>query len=618
MQQGMRPRSSVPLIYKDYYILRTHGRVYGIPSSLDPGEVPWPETLHTYPALLTVQVHRGLLTHPAVLQAATFPELESLIDLRQNAPVYQRHAGSFEGHVLIEHRGSWYGVPEQTGSVDLDQAEEVEQAGVVRGQTLEEVRQCIRRAREAVPIEFTGWLPVVRLMGNCGLHPQFKHTGTPPVGYRFTRSMPPKAAVLPSTFQRFQEWLGQVVLGLVLMIRPLFAIFQRWPRVSLRARLRLLMAGARLAWRMRRAGAKWWPVLCYLRSRSYASQMLLAEKQGLLFLASAPYTWNQNPWLIEIEDPTSLFYPFIQNGLTYDMDVKASPYYPIIKAQLEDHRCKGIVTHMRSTARMLPRLFQSDIIARKVFYTPLGVKLPNRWQRQEDAEPEHINLLFINSWCRIPTNLHCRGGLELIEAFAILHQRYPQVRLTVRSDLPELDGHYHRILESGWVRIINRFLSADEMEALLAESHIFLLPAARIHVVSLLQAMAAGLAVVTSDGWGIQEYVTHERNGMIVTGRYGRTSWEDEETGWLREDYQPTHTAAPEIVQGIVDAVSRLIEEPELRRRLGQTARHDVASTYNLTNWNHGLKQALDQGLGIEAADEDREPLPEPSAALRS
>jgi glycosyltransferase involved in cell wall biosynthesis len=616
MQQGMRPRSSLPVMYKDFYILRTHGRVYGIPSHLDPGEVPWPETLHGHPALLRARVHAGLLTHPAVLQAATLSDLESAIDDQDCPAEPGSRAGSYLGHALIHHRGGWYGVPEQAGSVDLDQAEEAQQAGVVRGQTLEEVRQCIRSAREAVPIEFTGWLPVVQLMGNCGLHPQFKHTASPPVGYRFTRSVPPKPAILPSTFQRCREWLGEVVLGLFLMIRPLFAIFQRGPRVSVRARVRLLMAVGRLYARMRRAGGKWWPVLRYLRSRSLSSQLLLAEKRGLLFLASAPYTWNQNPWLIEIEDPTSLFYPFIQNGLTCDLDVKASPYYPIVKAQLEDERCKGIVTHMRSTARMLPRLFLSDIIARKVFYAPLGVKLPNRWQRQQEAHPEHINLLFINSWCRVPSNVHCRGGLDVIEAFAILHQRYPQVRLTVRSDLPELDGHYHRIMESGWVRIINRFLSADEMEALLAESHIFLLPAARIHVVSLLQAMAAGLAVVTSDGWGIQEYVTHERNGMIVTGRYGRTSWEDEETGWLREDYQSTHTADPVIVQGIVDTVSRLIEEPDLRRRLGQTARHDVESTYNLSNWNHGLQQALDMALGIEAAADTRASLPEPSVSL--
>ena len=38
---------------------------------------------------------------------------------------------------------------------------------------------------------------------------------------------------------------------------------------------------------------------------------------------------------------------------------------------------------------------------------------------------------------------------------------------------------------------------------------IYLLPSARIHVVSILQAMSYGLAVVASDGWGIEEYIEH-------------------------------------------------------------------------------------------------------------
>jgi glycosyltransferase involved in cell wall biosynthesis len=190
-----------------------------------------------------------------------------------------------------------------------------------------------------------------------------------------------------------------------------------------------------------------------------------------------------------------------------------------------------------------------------------------------------------------------RGGLDVLEAFAILHERYPQLRLTLRTTLPPLHDHFHRIIDNCWVRVINRFLPAAEMEDLLAEGHIFLLPAARIHVVSLLQAMSYGMAVVTSDGWGIEEYVTHEVNGLIVKGRYGKTSWADEQAGMLREDYEPMYTAEPEVVEGIVEAVSRLVENRELLRRLGRTARHDVQKFFNLEQWNLGLKNLLDMAL---------------------
>jgi glycosyltransferase involved in cell wall biosynthesis len=170
----------------------------------------------------------------------------------------------------------------------------------------------------------------------------------------------------------------------------------------------------------------------------------------------------------------------------------------------------------------------------------------------------------------------------------------------MRTSLPVLADEYHRIIESGWVRVIDRFLSAEEMGALHAESHIFLLPAARVHIVSLLEAMSHGLCVVTSDGWGIEEYVRDEGNGLIVKGRYGKTSWVNEEAGILCENYDPTHTSDQVVVQGIVDAISRLVEDAALRRRLGHRARMDVQKKYNLEQWNAALKLALDNARSLE------------------
>jgi glycosyltransferase involved in cell wall biosynthesis len=385
-------------------------------------------------------------------------------------------------------------------------------------------------------------------------------------------------------------------------LQPLFGVFRGAPGVGARERARALVAlarlGVKLLWRGARPGA----VARFLLSRHFQSQLLLSRSRGLAFLTSMPYTFNQGPWVIEIEDPTTLFYPLIQNGNTCGLDVRASPYFPIVKALLESDECKGIVTHMRSTAAMVPALFQSETIRRKVFHRPLGVKLPDRWQRHEDRALDEVHLLFINSWCQVPENFYVRGGLDVLEAFAVLRRRYPQLRLTLRTALPDLAPHYHHILESGWVRVINRFLPAEEMASLHAGSHIFLLPAARVHIVSLLQAMSYGLAVVGSDGWGMEEYLRHEHNGLVVKGRHGVTSWVDGETGVLREDYAPTFTADPAVIAGIVEAVSRLVEDRELRARLGRQARADVETKYTAEQWNRGLKEVFDRATGGAAA----------------
>ena len=594
MQLGLRKRGYSPPKYKGYRIVRTHGRYFAVPAFLNAAEL---------------ETRRALRSHPAVLQAATRQRLEALIDCHGNDSAGTRREvlERCEGYDLVRHRGSWYAIPGAAAAVDLDIEEERRQAGVLCGATVEALTERIHSLRGAVPVEFAGWLPIFESMGNCGKHPQFTHTSMPPPGYRFTRSAPPAPNDVPRQrvgLSRLRDTVGwgaariwAVVVAFAILLRPLYVAFRPGPRVSLRNRLRLVGSIVRLVWTLWRGGGSFRHICRFIRSRHFASQLLLAEPRPLVFLTSAPYTLNQNPWVLEIEDPTTLFFPFVQNGGTCDLEIHKSPYFPIVKTLLETARCRAIVTHMKSTARLVPALFRSATMVRKVHYVPLGVKLPDRWQRHEEDDPEVIHLLFINSWSQTPGNLQVRGGLDVLEAFDILRERYPQLRLTMRTNLMPLDEHYHRIIESGWVRVIDRFLTTEEMEALHAESHVFLLPAARVHIVSLLQAMASGLAVVASDGWGFEEYLCHERNGLVVKGRYGKTSWADEDAGMLREDYESTFSPDPEVVQGIVEAVSRLVEDHELRRRLGRAARHEVETSYNLERWNEGLKQVFDKAL---------------------
>jgi glycosyltransferase involved in cell wall biosynthesis len=586
---GRRKKVEFPRAYGGFRLLPAYGRVFAVPPPFDPKGMLADGTL---------------FTHPAVLSASNLAEVRALVDRADPAAHRPEFVGGYEGYDLFRHRGSFHGVPRSAGPVDLDLPEECARAGVITGPTRAEVEARVRGLRDAAPVEFAGWLPIFGFFGNCGRHPQFTHRAEPPPGYRFTCSEPPPRRPRPGWFEpvaRLRQRAGHALRRLPRLVAPFFALFRGGRRVSLRTRLRVLAAIVRLFVLFLRRGARPGAALRFLQTRHLQSQLLLPPDRGLVFLTSMPYTYGQDPWVIEVEDPTTLFYPFIHNGHTYDLDIHESPYFPVVKALLESESCKGILTHVRSTAEMLPTLFRSETIRRKVFYAPLGVPLPARWQRHP-ARPadEPIHLLFINSWCQIPTNLYVRGGLDVLEAFATLRQRYPQLRLTLRTSLPTLDDHYHRIIEQGGVRVIHRFLPAREMADLHADSHIFLLPAARIHVVSLLQAMSYGLAVVTSDGWGIEEYVEHGRNGLIVKGRYGKTSWADHEAGMLREDYEPTYTPDPEVVQGLVEAVSRLVEDRALRARLGRAARADVETKYNMGQWNRALQEAFDRARGVD------------------
>jgi glycosyltransferase involved in cell wall biosynthesis len=580
---AIRARPVLPRKHRGYLLVRQCGRFFGVPLYLNP---------------VTVNGFTTETNHPAALSAPTLDGLVSLIDEQGDGPPGGDSIGSCGGYELVRFRDKVYGVPLRAGRVDLDLAEERWRCGVIDGRTRDELEGRIRRAGECVEVEFAGWAPVFGQFGNCGRHPQFEHTAEPPAGYRFTCSAPATRKRPPSWLASqaglFLRRAGCAAMGLWLAARSLFGVFWGSAGLAPVARARVIAAVFRLGGAMRRNGARLGHILNFLRTRHFQSQVMLASRRGLLFLPSVPFTYGQNPWVIEIEDITTLFFPFLHNGHTGDVRMADSPYLPVVKTLLEADSCKAIITHMRSTAEMARTLFSSERISAKVHHVPLGVRLPPRYQRHRDGE-DTINLLFINSWQNHASSFFVRGGLDVLGAFSILHRRYPNLRLTIRSALPPLHAHYHRLLEAGWVRVIDRFLPPEEMEALHAESHIYLLPAARIHIVSLLQAMSHGLAVVTSDGWGIEEYVTHGRNALVVKGRYGKVTLADEQEGILREQYDPMFTPDAGVVDGIVDAVSRLVEDRQLRRRLGETARADVSSKYSLEQWNRGLKAVFDR-----------------------
>jgi glycosyltransferase involved in cell wall biosynthesis len=410
---------------------------------------------------------------------------------------------------------------------------------------------------ERKKVFFAGHL---RPFKHVGRHPQFEHIHNPPAGYEFvtsSHSSSPKSRTLKSLMRFCRDALAN--------------------------------------------GSTSKDLSRFIRSRSLRSQMSFPNAV-LSFLPSSPFILGQTPWVIEIEDTTTLFAPFPRiNGkrlyprlLGLD-GIYDSGFFPCIKALLENESCRGIICHVRSTAESIPILFDNPKLAAKVSHIAMGIEIPPNYKSRADTDG--VTLLFTNSWHQGATGFYLRGGLDLLEAYSVLHSEIKNLRLIVRSKLPDdLDRRYHQIIERCNVRVIDRFLPAQEIRSLFDSADIYVLPSARLHVVSILQAMAHGLAVVASDGWGISEYIDHERNGLIVAGRYGETSWMTPD-GMLMEDYRPLLKRTSQVAGALRDTLAMLINEPGRRRQLGETARQDVETRFSLGAWNAGLATAFDRAL---------------------
>ncbi|MCD4830507.1 MAG: glycosyltransferase [Anaerohalosphaeraceae bacterium] len=562
--------------YKGHNIIRFQGQVYGIPESIGKVDIYDSQSLNREEILVadTVEAIKEMIDMPYGLFPETREHVRKIISNNSRFRCREYLLYEYKKHNIIRYDGRYYAVPQSIGNVDFSDEKQKSHPEIISADNCEEIRPQIDRLENTVPIEYLGWLPPFQKFGNCGFHPQFAHIKIPPQGYRFTYSQP-----------RSDDGSAKKTIRL---------------RIKFLCKLMLLaIATLKLTISALTKGAKWHYIRHFIRTRDISSQLLIPRKTKLLFLPSVPYTLGLRRWVIEIEDPISLLFPFVHNGQTSSEGFDKSPYFPIFKALLESKNCKNIITHVKSTAENLPKLFQSSKLADKIEYIPIGIKLPAVY-RQMKVGNDKVRMLFNNSFHQDPRSFFIRGGLDVLSAFDKLHKIHPETHLIIRTALPEIDDRYMEIIERNQVELIDSFLPVDEWESLMSSSDIYLLPSDRIHVISTLEAMSYGLAVVVSDGWGVQDYIEHERNGIVVKGRYGKVTWMDEKTGMLCEDYEIMRSEDTAVVKEMTEILDSLVEDKQLRNRLGTTAREDVKNKYNLKNWNKELKKVFDRIMAEE------------------
>lgn len=151
-----------------------------------------------------------------------------------------------------------------------------------------------------------------------------------------------------------------------------------------------------------------------------------------------------------------------------------------------------------------------------------------------------------------------KGVLELARSFAAVRERHPQLRLVyggtgsaleeVRALCAQLELT-DRVEFTGW-------LEAEGKRAAFANASLFVLPSyVEGMPMALLEAMSWGLPTIATAVGGVPEVITHEVNGLLIP---------------------PGDTAA------LTAAISRLMSDPSLRRRLGEAARATVAERFSL------------------------------------
>ncbi len=188
----------------------------------------------------------------------------------------------------------------------------------------------------------------------------------------------------------------------------------------------------------------------------------------------------------------------------------------------------------------------------KLEVSRLGVDPEVFKPRPFEETPEVFEIICVGRLCP------AKGQHILVDALDRLLAAGRSVRLRIVGDGPDrasLERHVHRLGREREI-IFEGAVNQDRIRNLYSRAHIFSMPsfAEGIPVV-LMEAMAMEIPCVTTRITGIPELIRDGIDGLLV---------------------------APSSVEELADALGRVMDDTELRRRLGQAGRERVVEHYDL------------------------------------
>ena len=225
----------------------------------------------------------------------------------------------------------------------------------------------------------------------------------------------------------------------------------------------------------------------------------------------------------------------------------------------------GAHTYSRDVWTLLQLKYNLD--AERVAYIANGVEsrfFIARQYRQTDA----LRLLYAGTW------LDQRGIFYIREALRKLALSFPKLTMTFAGcavPSEEIEKFFGKELQ-GHV-VVRPVIAAERMQELYAEHDVLLFPSLMEGLPSvLLEAMATGMPVITTETCGMPDVVEHEYNGLLV---------------------------APANAGAIEEAVTRMARSVELRQKLGGAAR-ETMKRYTWERAGAQLEALFLRILGLE------------------
>lgn len=164
-------------------------------------------------------------------------------------------------------------------------------------------------------------------------------------------------------------------------------------------------------------------------------------------------------------------------------------------------------------------------------------------------------------------NMHTvvKGHCELIEAARVVREEHPEARFALAGDGEMREFFEDQVRAAGLAEMFLFLGHRTDIPALLACCDIGVLPSRTEGLPNaVLEYMAAGLPVVATSVGGVPEILENEGNGLLIP---------------------------PENPGALSTALLRLLQDEEMRKRLGRAGRERVLTQFNFASVMARLKQ---------------------------
>ena len=250
--------------------------------------------------------------------------------------------------------------------------------------------------------------------------------------------------------------------------------------------------------------------------------------------------------------------------VTYSITIHGpDEFYDVSKYYLAEKMASAhLVCCIGSFARSQLMLISPSSQWHKYQVVPLGVD-PGRFAPGARLAKRHFEIVCIGRL------VAAKGQHILLSAVKRLVQEDRDVKLRLVGDGPERSSLERRIADEGLANhvIVEGAVNQDRIPEILKNADVFALASFAEGVpVALMEAMAAEIPCVSTRITGIPELIRDEIDGLLVS---------------------------PSDDEGMTDALRRLADEPELRRRLGKAGRARVMDRYNLERNTKALAEVF-------------------------